>query len=242
MIRIARIELVKYVRAFVLIIICFVLSEAIFVSRIEAKNFFQYGIFDFDTFKIVNSSFTTLVTSAIPFTIMLNICNEFSNGYALKLISNGLPRASYCTSKFILAGALATISMLLYILIIAFFLTIQRTTYFDKAIFISSSIQTLVFSLFFSSVAVSISLLVRNWQYTIVIYYGYVVIESLIAYRFGEKISWVTYLPFHFSVSIFQLQTVPEHFSDYWLPACIVIPFCLVIVWSCYHFFKKADL
>ena len=132
--------------------------------------------------------------------------------------------------------------MLLYILIIAFFLTIQRTTYFDRAIFISSSIQTLVFSLFFSSVAVSVSLLVRSWQYTILIYYCYSFIETFIAYRFEQTAPWVAYLPFHFAVSIFQLQTVPEHFSDYWLPACIVIPFCLVIVWSCYHFFKKADL
>jgi len=242
MIRIASIELTKYVRAFVIIIICYGLFFTVFVSRFDAKNFFQYGIFDLDTFKVVNSTFTKLITSAIPFTIILNICNEFKNGYALKLISNGLSRPAYCSFKFILAGALAVISMLLYVLIISFLLTIHKTSYFGSAIFIGSVIHSLVFSMFFSSVAVSFALLIRTWQYSLLVYYGYAVVETIIVLRFEESAPWIRYLPFNLAISIFQLQAVPEKFGDYLLPACIILPFCLVIVWCCYHFFKKADL
>jgi hypothetical protein len=242
MIRIAQIELLKYVRAFVLIIIGFVLLEAVFVSRVEARNFFHYGTFDFETFKVVNSSLTTLIASAIPFTIILNICNEFSNGYALKLISNGFSRSSYCRAKFTLASALAIIATLLYLLIILLLQSIQKTTYFDRTIFTSSVIEVLFFSMFFSSIAVSVSLLIRNWPYTLLVYYGYFIIESFVAYRFENSAPWVKYLPFYFAGSMFQLKAVPEQGGDYLRPAGILIPFCLIIVWCCYHFFKKADL
>jgi hypothetical protein len=216
--------------------------EATFITRIEAKNFFQYGTFDFDTFKIVNSSFTSMIVSAIPFTIILNICNEFSNGYALKLISNGFSRASYCRLKFILAGTLALIGVLLYLLIISYFILTQRTTYFDTSLFISSSIQVLLFSMFFSSIAVSLSLLLRSWQYALLVYYVYSIIETFVVLRFEETAPWVKYLPFHLVISIFQLHAIPEHLSDYLLPAGIVMLFSLMIVWCSYHFFKKADL
>lgn len=242
MIRIATIEITKYVRAFVIIIILYGLFMTIVVSRFDAKNFFLDGTFDFQTFKVVNSSFTTLIASLVPFTIILNVCNEFKNGYALKLISNGLSRSSYCSFKFILAGTLAITSMLLYLLIISFFLSIQRTTYFDMAICISSLIQTVIFSLFFSSIAVSVSLLTRTWQSALLVYYGYVIVENIIILGFAESVSWVKYLPFHLVNSIFELKAIPESFKDFLLPACIIIPFCLVIVWCAYHFFKKADL
>lgn len=242
MIRITAMELTKYVRAFVIIIILYVLFMTLVVIRFDAKNFFQYGTFDFQTFKVVNSSFTTMIASAIPFTVILNICNEFKNGYALKLISNGLSRSSYCSFKFILAGALAVVSILLYVLIILFFTTTQKTSYFDGIIFLGSLIGTLVFSMFFSSIAVSLALLLRSWQYTLLAYFAYATVETVVVLRFQETVPWIKYLPFYLSASIFQLQAVPEKFSDYLLPACIIIPFCLVIVWCAYHFFEKADL
>jgi hypothetical protein len=242
MIRIAIIELTKYIRAYVIIIICFLLLEVILITRVQARNFFQYGIFDLDTFKAVNSVFISVITSAMPMTIILNICNEFKNGYALKLISNGLSRASYCKSKFTLAGALAMIALLLYLLIISYFLLTQPTTYFDKTIFISSSIEIFVFSMFLSSIAASLSLLFRTWQYALLAYYIYSIIEGFVVIRFEETIPWVKYLPFNLVISIFELQAVPERLTDYLLLTAIMIPFCLAIVWCCIHFFKKADL
>jgi len=241
-IRIASIELTKYVRAYVVIIFCFVLLEIIFLTRVDAKNLFHYGTFDFETFKTLNSTFSTLLISAIPMTIILNICNEFKNGYALKLISNGLARVSYCKSKFILSGALATVALLLYLLIISYFLLTHTTTYFDKNLLISSSIEILLFSMFLSSIAVSLSLLFRSWQYAILGYYVYTIIEAFVAGRFEEGTPWVKYLPFTLVTSIFELRAVPEKLVDYLLPASILIPFCLAIVWVCTHFFKKADL
>ena len=242
MIKIAAIELEKYVRAFVIIIICYGLFTAILESRFDAKNFFQYGTFDLETFKVVNSSFTSFIRSLIPFTIILNICNEFKNGYALKLISNGLTRHSYYSSKLILAAALAVISMLMYALIVSFLLTIQKTSYFDTSHFIISLVYVLIFSMFFSSMAVSLALLLRTWQYTVLAYYVYGTAELVVVLRFQETASWVKYLPFNLAASIFGLQAVPENFSDYLLAAGIIIPFCLGIIWSAYHFFKKADL
>lgn len=242
MIRIATIELTKYARVFVIIILCFVVFQSAFVSRVEAKNLFQFGMFDLDTFRTVNSTFATMIVSAIPFTIVLNICNEFSNGYALKLISNGLSRTSYCTSKIILAGALAIIAMVLYSLIILFFLSIQRATYFDRAIFLSSLIHILIFSLFFSIIAVSVSLLTRTWQSALLVYYGYVIIESFIVLRLEGSAPWVKYLPFNLATSIFELKAIPENFRDYLVPAGIIVPFSFAMVWSSYYFFKKADL
>jgi hypothetical protein len=242
MIKIAGIELTKYVRAFVIIIISYVLFMTILVSRFDAKNLFQYGTFDLSTFKVVNSSFTTLLTSAIPFTIILNVCNEFKNGYALKLIANGLSRPSYCSLKFILAGTLAIISGLLYVLIVLFLISTQKTSYFDTATFISSSVQVLVFSMLFSCIALSLALLLRTWQYTLLAYYGYIVAEAVIVLRYQETAPWIKYLPFNLAISIFQLQAVPEQFADYLLPAGIIIPFCLAIVWCSFHFFKRADL
>jgi hypothetical protein len=202
----------------------------------------KYGTFDLDTFKAVNHSFAALFTSAIPFTIMLNICNEFSNGYALKLISNGLARASYCKFKFTLAGALSIICMVLYLLVILALISIERVTYFDWTIFTSSLIQVLFFSMFFSSIAVSVALLGRSWQSALLFYYGYIIIEGIIILRFGDTVGWVKYVPVNLATSIFELKATPEKFSDYLLPAGIIIPFCLVIVWCAYHFFKKADL
>jgi len=241
-IRIAGIELTKYVRAYVIIIFSFLLLEIIFITRVDAKNLFHYGTFDFETFKTVNSTFSGLFISAIPMTIILNICNEFKNGYALKLISNGLSRASYCKSKFILSGVLAIIALLLYLLVISYFLLTQATTYFDRNLLISSSIEILFFSIFLSSIAVSLSFLFRTWQYAIVGYYIYTIIEALVVARFEQTAPWVKYLPFNLVISIFQLRAVPEKLVDYLLPAAILIPFCLTIVWVCTHFFKKADL
>jgi putative exporter of polyketide antibiotics len=242
MIRIAIIELTKYIRAYVIIIICFLLLEVILLSRIQAKDLFQYGTFDLDTFRVVNSIFISVIASAMPMTILLNVCNEFRNGYALKLISNGLSRTSYCKSKFILAGALAAIALVLYLLIISYLLLTQATTYFDKSIFISSSIETFLFTMFLSSIAVSLSLLFRSWQFALLAYYGYSMIEAFVVIRFEETLPSVKYLPFYLLSSIFELRAVPEKLADYLLPAGILIPFCFAIVWICTHFFKKADL
>jgi hypothetical protein len=242
MIRIAAIEFTKYVRSFVVIIIIYVLVMTLLESRVEAKNFFQYGTFDFQTFKVVNSSFATLLTSAIPFTIILNICNEFKNGYALKLISNGLSRRTYYSYKLTLGGVLAILVALLYLLIVCFLVTLQQTTYFDAEIFITSLFQAIVCSMFFSSIAVSLALLLRTWQYTLLAYYGYATVESVVVALLQESSPWVKYLPFYLTGSIFRLSAVPEKFTDYLLAAAIIIPFWLVIVWCGYHFFKKADL
>jgi hypothetical protein len=240
--RIASLELTKYVRVYVVIIICYVLFLTILVGRIEAKNFMKYGTFDLEAFKAVNHSFAALFISAIPFTIMLNICNEFSNGYALKLISNGLARTSYCAFKFTLAAALSIICTVLYALVILALVSIERVTYFDWSIFISSLIQVLIFSMFFSSIAVSVALLGRSWQSALLFYYGYVIIEGIIVLRFGETFAWAKYVPVNLATSIFELKAVPEKFVDYLLGAGVIIPFCLAIVWCAYHFFKKADL
>jgi hypothetical protein len=242
MLRIAANELAKYVRAFVIIIIVYVLFMTIVVSRFDAKNFFQYDAFDLQTFQVVNSSFRSLISSAIPFTIILNICNEFKNGYALKLISNGLSRVSYCAFKLVLAATLALVSMLLYIVVVAFLISIHKTSYFDSTIFFNSLPLVVVFSMFFSTIAVCLAVLLRTWQYAILAYYGYATVEAVLVVRFQEGAAWVKYLPFNLSISIFQMQALPEKFSDYMAPACIILPFCLVIVWGCTHFFKKADL
>jgi hypothetical protein len=242
MIRIASIEITKYVRTFVVIIIVYILLMALLETRLDAKNFFQYGTFDFQTFKVVNSGFATLIISGIPFTIILNICNEFRNGYALKLISNGLSRRSYCLFKLILAGALAIIAASLYVLIVSFLATIQKTTYFDTSVFMSSLVCILVTSMFFSSIAVSLAFVLRVWQYALVAYFGYATVESIVVFLFQETAPWVKFLPFHLTASIFRLEAVPERFPDYLLPATIIIPFGLATAWCCMHFFKKADL
>jgi len=242
MIRIATIELTKYARTFVVFIVIYFLVLTILESRLEAKAFFTYGTFDLHTFTVVNSAFITVLTSAIPLTIVLNVCNEFKNGYALKLISNGLSRAAYCSFKFILAGSLAIISMLLYLLVVSFLLAVQKATYFDTSIFIGSLIRTVLFSMFFSSIAISLALLLRTWQYALLVYYAYLIIETFLVLRFQETAPWIKYLPFNLAVSIFQLQAAPQRLSDYLLPATILIPFCSAVVWCCTHFFRKADL
>ena len=242
MIKVAAIELTKYVRVFVIIIICYSLFTTFLETRFEAKSFLQYGTFDFETFKVVNSSFTGLIRSAVPFTIILNICNEFKNGYALKLISNGLSRASYCSSKLVLAAVLAVISTLLYVLVVLLLVSIQKTTYFSLGIFINSIMLALFLSMFFSTIAVCVALLLRTWQYAILAYYVYGTVELVVVLRFQETASWIKYLPFNLVAAIFDLQALPEKFTDYILAAGIVIPFCLAIVWCGYHFFKKADL
>ena len=242
MIRIAAVELLKYIRAFVIIIICYALLAAILESLLDAKSFVQYGMFDFETFKAVNSSFTGFIRSAIPFTIILNICNEFKNGYALKLMSNGLSRLSYASSKFVLAGTLAMVSTVLYILLVLLLLTIKNTRYFDPGIFIQSTVRAFVFSAFFSGIAVSLSLLLRTWQHTLLAYYLYGTVEVLVVLKFEGTAPWVRYLPFNLASSIFELKAVPQRFTDYLLAAGIIIPFWLAIVWCGYHFFKKADL
>jgi len=242
MIRIAAIELTKYLRAFVIIIICYFLFATILEIRLEAKGFFQYGTFDFDAFKVVNSSFIGLIRSAIPFTIILNVCNEFKNGYALKLISNGLSRTSYCSFKFILAGTLSVASTFLYALIDSFLLGFQKTAYFDWTIFASSLVLEFLFSMFFSSIAVALAILLRSWQYTLLAYYIYATVEVVVVLRFQESTAWVKYLPFNLASSIFALQAVPERFTDYLLPVSILIPCCSITVWCAYYFFKNVDL
>jgi hypothetical protein len=242
MIRIAKIELVKYIRGFTIIIICFVLAETVLLSRIEAKGFFESGIFDFSTFKIVNYHFVSLIVSAIPLTIILTVSNEFSSGYASKLISNGLSRNYYSASKYILGSALSVIATLLYITMIVSFLLFKKVNHFDKVLFVNSTILTFLFSIFFSCIIVSISLLIRSWQYAVLAYYGYFITESFIVYQFDKKLPWVEYLPFHLAVSIFQLQKNLSSLDNYLLAGGILFFSCFIVVIISHYYFKRADL
>jgi len=242
MMRIAKIELVKYVRGFVILIIFFVLAETFFFSSRNVRSFFELGVFDFECFKVINYYFTGLIVSAIPLTIILTIPNEFSKGYALKLISNGVSRRAYCSSKFIFAVSLAILSTLLYIILIGLFLSIKKTAYFNSTVFINSIAFTFFISLFFFCITVSVALLTRNWYYSLIIYYGYSAIESFIVYQFGQKRPLINYLPFHLSTSVFQLQKSPLDFNDYLLVGSILICFCIVLISLSYFFFKRVDL
>jgi hypothetical protein len=209
---------------------------------LEAKNLSQFGLFDFGAFRVVNYYFTSLIASAIPVTIMITTTSEFSNAYALKLISNGLKRQSYFNSKLILAITLALISAILYLLVFLFLALTKKISYFDTRSFLTSTISALILSSFFSLIAVSCSLSVRSWQYSLLLYYGYFIVEGFIAYRLERNTIWVSYLPFHLAISIFQLQRSLTVLSNYLLAASILVGFCAMVTCLSYRQFKKTDL
>jgi len=240
--RIAKIELTKYVNIFNIVIISFVYLQAVLYSWLELKKVTTPISTDIGLFQSINYHFTSLIFSAAPLTIILTISREFSTGYALKLISNGVSRLFYFQSKYLLAAILTVILTLLYILIIPLLLLLIHVNFPDKILLLKSVSYTLFLSLFITIIIVSITLLVRNWQYSLLIYYGFSFAENFIVYQFGENTLWANYLPFHLGASIFQFQKDLKTFSDYTLAGCTLVFVCFVIVTVSYHFFKKVDL
>lgn len=240
-INIAKVELYKYKQGFTIAIILFISLQAIATSLLSLRRNPEFESAGIDFFKIVNSNFSSCIFSAIPLTIILAISKEFSTGYAMKLISNGISRNSYFKSKFMLAGVLATLTILLYLLV--FFTTAMLVNVkFDKTILVMSSFIIILFSFFVYSIVVSISVLVRNWQYSVFIYYCYAFTELFIVYQFGNKFSMVNYLPIQLASSIVRFEKTDLSLNDYLLMACLLFAFSLIIVTITYKAFKKTDL
>lgn len=237
-----RIELTKYLTLLTITIIAFTLIESFLLSILQTKKKLTFGDADLTFFKIINYHFIPIIFTAIPLTLIISISNEFHSGYALKLISNGLSRVSYAFAKYLLAGSLAIISALLYLFVIGLILLFGKTNYFDITLLLSSTLLVLFFSLLFSLSVVSLTLIFRNWQYPLLIYYAYVLVESFIVYQFRENYSWVIYLPFNLSISIFQFEINFTKPKDYFFASSILILSYTLITLVSYYIFKKADI
>lgn len=240
--RIIKIELIKYIRVLTITIICFAFIQSFLLSVLDAKDFLKFGNVDLVFFKVVNYHFTAIILTAIPLTLILTISNEFSSGYTLKLISNGLSRVSYAVSKYLLAGVLAIFSAILYILVIGLILLYRKANYVDTSLLLSSTFFVSFFSLLFSLFVASLSLIFRNWQYPLLIYYAYVIVESFVVYQFRESYPWVVYLPFNLSISIFQFEINIKTSSDYLVAGSLLLLFFFLITSVSFYIFKKADL
>lgn len=238
----SKLETTNYANVFSVAIICFIYLQSSLYSWLQLQKIAESVNASISFFKIINYNFSSLIFSAIPLTIILTISREFSSGYALKLISNGVSRFSYFKSKYLLAGILAVLSTLLYLLIILICLFLLHEKFPDKILFIKSISYCAFFSLSTYIIVISIVVLVRNWQYSVLIYYGYSVAENFFVYQFGEKIPLLNYLPFHINSSVFQFEKKLISLSDYLLTGWIAIFFCFIIAAVSYHFFKKADL
>jgi hypothetical protein len=241
-ISIARIELTKYRNVFNIIIILFVYIQSILFSWSALKEIAEPVNTGISFFQVINYNFAALIFSAFPLTIILTISREFSTGYTMKLISNGATRSFYFKSKYLLASILMVLSSFLYVLAIPVLLSLSHVRFIDKIFLLKSISYTMFLSLFISIIVVSITFLVRNWQYSLLIYYSYSFAETFILYQFEGKAPWITYLPFHLATSIFKFRKNITTLNDYLLAGTILIFFCSIIIAASYHSFKKANL
>jgi putative exporter of polyketide antibiotics len=238
----AKIELTKYTRLFTILFICFSLVEIFLLSWLDTHEILKSGDFTLPAFQVFNNIFISMIGTSVPVTLIFTISGEFSNGYVQKLISNGCSRIQYFLSKYILAMALAIMTMLFYIGIFLLLYLIARVKTFEGTLLIRSTLFSFLFSLFFSGIIVSITLWTKNWQYALLVYYGYYFLEGFIVFWLRDKIPFVRYLPMQSAVSIFRIKSESDGFS--YLIASGAILSLTVIAFSLlsYRQFKRSDL
>lgn len=241
-INIAKVELFKYIQLFTIVIISFVCFQAVIISLLESRRFLQSGNGDINFFKLINRNFSSFIFSAIPLTIILTISKEFSTGFALKLMSNGISRLSYFKSKYILAIVLTSLTIILYLIVFFLSSLFINVNFIDKTLLIRSLFFIIVVSFFVYAIVVSISLLIRNWQYSLLAYYGYFFIEFIIVYQFEQKTPLVNYLPMQLATTIVQFEKKFTNLNDIFLISSVLICFSVIVITTAYRSFKRSDL
>src|SRR5882762_743723 len=126
--------------------------------------------------KNFNYFFSTFILFTIPLTVFIYVGAEFKNGYAGKLISNGLRRKDYLKRKFIFFVVLSILSTLIYF--IAFFCLYLFGSFKVDFLILESGIDVFLICLLTMCIAACLTIVIKNAIVAFFIYYIYCTLEK----------------------------------------------------------------